>query len=810
MGKDIALGIVIGGAVGASLGRAFDDVKSRVTGLQKQAGQARLWQNTIGETQRLQEEFRRLHLSGDAAADGVRKKLDANLSVLRQQGIEVSRLDRAYQQFGRTARSLELKAIGHQRIGEGVEQGKAALGDAARLGASLAIPTKVSADYQAIIRDIAIKSGIAGSDKEAAMSRTVAKDAKDNGIGRNELADAVNQMVGAGMDLQKALDFAPLVAKFSVGQNASSPETAKMIGALIQNAKISDPQQMQKALESIAYLGKEGSFESSDMARWFPELLAEMQKLGIVGQDSVTQLGAMLQVQMKTAGSSDQAANNLKNWLSKIGAADTKKHYDDAGIDYEAKMREAIGKGWSTVESSFVLARAYIEKIDPERAKALAAAAAKINQEQDPEKQKAMQQAFDAAMKTGDLFADMQAKAALTAYMQNADLYQKLKRNAAQATGEIEKDLADRRATSKQLWSEVGHAWDEAMRSIGDAVRPLTDWAATGLKVIGNGVASISQATPTAAAGMMAAVAAFTAFRLGKAGMTIGRGVFDIARGTLLGTGAGKLKLPGKLGQLADKVGGVLGGAAPAGVQQVFVTNWPSGFGTDLPGSGGKPTGPSKPGPVGKAGGVLGRTVGMIGKVAPYAARIGGGLAAAGAAYQAVDTFRNAKTAEQKAEGYGGAAGMLGGGLAGAKLGAIAGAFGGPIGLAIGSLAGGVIGALAGEKALGAAAKWAFVGKQPESATSLSNTPVGGAAPTVQTSAQMAAVSAALRPSAEKPVAPVAPAQYTFAPNLVVTVQGEAKDPRQIAQEIMPHLRRMFDQYQAQSSRAALHDAAHL
>ena len=69
------------------------------------------------------------------------------------------------------------------------------------------------------------------------------------------------------------------------------------------------------------------------MARWFPELLAGIGKLGITGMDSVTQLGARLQVQMKTAGNSDEAAGNLKNWMEKIGSGDMVKAYKDAGIE---------------------------------------------------------------------------------------------------------------------------------------------------------------------------------------------------------------------------------------------------------------------------------------------------------------------------------------------------------------------------------------------------------------------------------------------------------------------------------------------
>ena len=180
---------------------------------------------------------------------------------------------------------------------------------------------------QAIIRDIAIKADVANKPQEAQMTRTVIQTSQDTGMARNDVADVVNQLVGAGMDLSKALEYAPVAAKFVVGQGSSGVDTAKMINALGQNAKITDPKQMQQALEAIAYQGQAGSFEAADMARWFPELLAGMGKLGITGMDSVTQLGAMLQVQMKTAGSSDEAAGNLKNWMEKIGSGDVVKAY---------------------------------------------------------------------------------------------------------------------------------------------------------------------------------------------------------------------------------------------------------------------------------------------------------------------------------------------------------------------------------------------------------------------------------------------------------------------------------------------------
>lgn len=816
MKRDIALGIVIGGAVDGSLGRALSDTQSRITRLKQTAEQQRLWQRTIGETQRLQGEFRKLHLSGDAAAEGIRKKIESNLTVLRQAGIEADNLDRAYQRLGRTARGLELQASGRERIGQGVAQGREAVGDALKLTATVVVPATISANYQAIVRDMAIKAGIAGTARETQIGEQIAQSALATGMGRNELAQAINQLVGGGMDLERATTFAPLLAKFAVGQGSGSVDTARMIGALEQNAKISDPAQMQKALEAIAYLGKEGSFESSDMARWFPELLAEMQKIGITGQDSVNQLGAMLQVQMKVSGSPDQAANNLKNWFSKIGSSETKKRYEDAGIDYEAMMREAMGKGWSTMESSFVLARAYIEKADPARAQQLSAAAQTIGQELDPAKQQAMLQAFEATLKTGDLFADMQVKAALTAYMQNADLYQRLKQNAAQASGEIEQDLIARRETSKQIWAEVGQAWDEALRRIGDALRPVTDTVGQAVGSVGRALAALVEQAPMAVAGLATVAGGLVALKGAKAAWNIGRGAFDLARGTLMAgrIGTGKA-LPGKLGNLASVL---TGGAASAGAQPVFVTNWPGGGGgglTELLGRSGRGS-PSTATTAGKAAGGIAASASNLGRFARVGnwlgkagGRLGGALAIGTAAHQVYDTSKNATTRKEKAQGYGGAAGTLAGGLAGAKLGAAVGALGGPIGIAIGGLLGGAIGSFAGDKLGGWLGKSLVAPTPPKTAPTLAATPpmAGTSQPTVGANTQAFAVKPATTPSAK---APPVPQQLSFSPTLQITVKGDVKDPRQLANELMPHLKTLFEQFQQKAQRAAWYDGAHV
>lgn len=577
-----------------------------------------------------------------------------------------------------------------------------------------------------------------------------------------------------------------------------------MIQALEQNADIKDPAAMLKALEAIAYLGKEGSFESVDMARWFPVLLAEMKKIGITGQDSVTQLGAMLQVQMKTAGNPDEAANNLKNWFSKIGSGETKRNYEKAGVDYEAKMKEAIGKGWSTLEASFVLARAYIERVDPAKAKQLAETAKSINAELDPAKRQKQIRAFEETMKTGDLFNDMQVKAALTAYLQNADLYSNLKRNAASASGEIEKDLKDRRDASKQIWKEVADQWDEAMRSIGDALRPVTDIAGEQAKKAGGKVRDIVDASPRAAAAVIGVAGAAIAYRGARAAWSIGRGVLDVARGGWLARGGersgkgGKGAKPGRGAQALDALG-----AAASGVQRVFVVNMPGGgigggsVGDLIEGAAGVASGRA-----GKAGrfGRLGRALGGIaGRVLPYAGKIalaGTVLKLGLAAKDAYAVAAGDDPRARKAENFAGIGGSLAGGVVGAKLGASIGAFGGPLGAAIGGVAGGAIGTFAGQKLLGALTRWAFQqrGDTPEAARAVAN------------------AKALVEPGVAERRAFKVEQQNSFAPVFNIKLEGGSDQEMadRLLARINPQIQRAMTQSMNNNNRSALFDAPHL
>lgn len=834
-GENLFLGVTVGLLGAAVFGRDVSRLGQSLDELKRKADSSKAVKTTVGGVLQLNRELKAMERAGlgaTSAAERLRAKLDQQTKTLRMAGLNTRDLAGEYRRLGEAIKGAELYSRGRDRIGRAmVDAGKFA----AVVG-TLSKPVRVSAEYSAIVRDIAIKAGVARTPQEATMSDRIITSARDNGMGRNDLAAAINEMVAGGMDLNRALSFAPLAAKFSVGQAATGDETAKMMRSLETNAKITDPAMMRQAMEAIAYAGKAGSFESVDMARWFPELLAEMQKLGITGMDSVTQLAAMLQVQAKTAGSSDQAANNLKNWFSKIGSTETVKRYDSAGINYEKQMQAKIARGKSPLEASFELAREYIEKSDPAKAKAMASAAEQLSKVSDPAKAKAMAEAFAETMKTGDLFADMQVKAALTAYMQNRDLYDRIKREAleaAKAGKQVDKDLAARRAESKKIWDEFGQSWDGLMVKMGAALAPMTDQVGQFGKDAMNAVTKFAEDHPNLSTGAATLGVAGAAYLAGKATIGMIRGAVNLVRGANMLRGKGGLldvvdKLAGGKGPAGGGKGGLGGalGALAGGVQEVFVVNMPgAGFGgLDLPGG-------NKPGqaPAGKKAGLLGRAWDSTKKAGAWVTKnpvkAGGALAAAGAAYQAVDTAINAKTAEEKGRGYGGAAGSLAGGIAGAKAGALIGTVIAPgLGTTVGGVVGGVVGGLAGNAA-GEAAGAAIA--RPATAPVAPKTYTPRLLQPVRTPTQVKTGAVAIPGKAAAPVK--APSKPNQAPGrqapasqtakaqiagggITVHINGAGLTVDQVKTVLVRELDAWWRRQQAAakaSTRAGLHDGAH-
>lgn len=716
MANNIALGLIIGGAVAASLNRALSDSTSKLDAFKKKAEQTRGFHNMIGETVALRNAMGAMQDKSSTAYSGMLRQHEKNIAKLKEHGIAVGNLEKEYIRLGKAVAGANRVAAGHENVAKGIDQLKSAAKIGAAVAATATAPVVASAGYQAIIRDIAIKGGIAGRPQEAQMSEQIRVSAAQTGMARNDLANAVNTLVAGGMDVAEAVSLAGTTAKFTIGQNSDATDTAKLVLALRQAGVglrpdgTLDPEAIKRSLGTVSAAGDKGSFEAKDMAKFFPGLMPQMTAFGLSGERATLELATMLQTQMRAAGSADEAANNLANLLGKLTASDTVEKFKDQGIDIQGSLAKAVASGLDPVTAFIRIIQKTMEK-NPEKAKKLAELQERISKAQDPAAAQNMLDKYLDMAGLSTFIVDRQAKQAALAALQNEKLHQTNLKEIQSTDGvaKIEKDLADRRATSSQIWSEAGQAADEAMARIGDAIRPLSDLAGKGVKAGADLIAQVSRDLPGLAMGIVVLGSAVVAAKTAMGVWAIGKGIAGIAAGRL--------------------------GMAAAGQ-------------------------------IGTAAG----SAGLMTKLLPYGTKIGGGLAAVGAGAKVYDTAMNANTAEEKGAGYGGAAGSLSGGLVVAKLGASIGAFAGPIGAAIGGAVGGIGGAIGGDM-LGA---WA--GKKIAG---------GGTGETTGTSQQ----------------------QVSFSPTLSITVNGDVKDPKELAKELEPQIQRMLNQLMSSRNGSALYDA---
>ncbi|PAA40450.1 phage tail tape measure protein, partial [Pseudomonas fragi] len=181
------------------------------------------------------------------------------------------------------------------------------------------------------------------------------------------------------------------------------------------------------------------------------------------------------------------------------------------------------------------------------------------------------------------------------------------------------------------------------------------------------------------------------------------------------------------------------------------------------------------------------------------------------AGIKAFDTYTTAKTAQEKAEGYGGAAGGFAGSVAGAAAGAAIGSVVPIIGTAVGGLVGAFLGGMGGDAVGGMFGKTSF-------AKSLFGSDAEPGDVVRSMSAQSGRTQAPsplmLKPES-KPA--VVDQKITFAPHMPITVQGDVKDPDEFMRKLQPMMqgqfqdfaRRMEDDARRANDRK-LYDAPHI
>lgn len=150
---------------------------------------------------------------------------------------------------------------------------------------------------------------------------------KKNGGSTDLAIDTVMGMLANGMSFEKVKQDADATHNFAMaaGENGQydAAGAAKLAKLFADNGL-----DVARASQMVALSGIQGTFEIADMVRELPSLLSDAQAAGFTGEKGLAFLLSALQSASNKAGTTNEAANNVKNGLQKTLSADTTKRMD--------------------------------------------------------------------------------------------------------------------------------------------------------------------------------------------------------------------------------------------------------------------------------------------------------------------------------------------------------------------------------------------------------------------------------------------------------------------------------------------------
>jgi TP901 family phage tail tape measure protein len=527
MAKAITLGVVLGAKLAPGFGAVFKTAREQAQGLKTTLANARLGSTAAADVARLGARLDRLRASqATLGTDNVKlanriaqtqRELNKASATAGRYGVSLDNATSKHRAFAASAdhaaRSLARLRAAEQRKAVRDEAKGQILGTVGAV-MTVAAPVKESMEFEHRLAGIGNIAEMTNQ-QVTGLGKSVLRTGVEVNQTSSAMLDAYNVLLGKGLDSGRATALLGIIGKTSTGEQASIEDMSTTTFALLDNLKVAESQ-IPKSMDMLAQAGKEGAFELKDMARYFPQLTAQAATLGLKGTEAVGTLGAALQVAMKGAGSPEEAATNLRNFLQKATAPDTIKNFAKMGVNLEASLKKAVAGGANPLEYLLGL----IQKVTK-----------------------------GDKFKVGQLFGDMQVQNFLAPMMQHMEEYREIKQKALGASGVVDRDFANMMATGTE---RVKHARVELGRlavTLGTVLLPALGDAADKFGAVLSVVSDLAQRYPGlttvvafAAVGLVGFKVASLAARFGGTllldGVSLLVGAFNFFRPSVLAANA--------------------------------------------------------------------------------------------------------------------------------------------------------------------------------------------------------------------------------------------------------------------------------
>ena len=411
MSGQFSVGVVIGGMIGSTFRSAMSGTRRALDSLSDTSHRLQERQNALT---RATERYGQL-----------------GSSRMQHLNSELLRVSRTMEQIERQQRRLSaasatsdaLKANRMALYGQGIE----AYGMAQTVYHTVSPAVQQSMSFQDKMIDMSItakydnktRDGLAGQIKGWALKYNQYQD---------ELQEAVGSLISDNIDNVSDIGFLmPDIARAATATRTSAQDWAK-VAAVWQNSLKGAARDFGAVQNIMAYAGDHGSFEIPDQVKWMQSLAPMMAGIAS-GKEAVAEIGASLQIAKIGAGSTDEAANNFKNFLTKIFARDTQKQFADLGIDLQGSIASYKAAGISPIEGMLSVIERYLNAKSPE---ALAGFKSAMKIKNDTARDEALQ-ALAKNFGLGDMFADMQVMAFIRPMLANMDRYREIRAGALRA-----------------------------------------------------------------------------------------------------------------------------------------------------------------------------------------------------------------------------------------------------------------------------------------------------------------------------------------------------------------------------------------
>ena len=454
-----------------------------------------------------------------------------------------------------------------QRLGN-VGTAIASVGAGMAAGAMvMAQPMKKEMDYD---RRLAMVSNTAFSDRDVAGRiagkqelHDAVKSAVETGGGTKEEAlGALDKLLASGtVKAETAMKLLPTLQKGAVATGASTEDLSAIAISAMQQFGISEDQ-IGAVLDKAVAAGQAGNFELADMARWLPQQMAAAKSAGLSGMDGFEALLVANQQARVTAGTSDEAGNNLVNLLAKLTSKETADRFSKLeikgkdgkthGIDFIKSMENEKKQGKNSIEAFGSIMDMVVG--EDKRYKALKA---KLKTAKKEEQQALIEQMTNLVEGTaiGQIISDRQALMALLGIRNNVELGNQVKEEVTNSEGATDKShkvvMSTNSAKVEQAKNTVEFAQMEGMKSFNDALGDAATKLAEYAKAYPDLTSTLTTAGTVITALSTAAIAASGALALlgGKRGGIGLSDVADVAGNLGKGKNGLKIKGGGKLGR---------------------------------------------------------------------------------------------------------------------------------------------------------------------------------------------------------------------------------------------------------------------